>query len=185
MKINNLALDVDGVLANFSDAAIYRAHALGLGAGFPSGWREVRMWNIASRFTEVMQDAWLSKEFWMGVNPMPNTRRDLVPAMYLTSRPIDSHITEAWLEKHGFQFAPVITVSKPEDKIAVLKKHSLFLVDDHHLTIESCVKEGIEAYLFKAPYQRGYDVSHLPTVTSLDEVVQKFEGENKTLAWRN
>lgn len=185
MKIPNLALDIDGVLANFSEAVVDRAYAMGMGESFPSGWREVRMWDISPRFQEVMHGVWKDPDFWLSVKPLPNTSRELEPAIYLTSRPIDGLVSSKWLRRNGFPSAEVVTVAKPEDKVAVLKERGLFLIDDHYQTVEACIKQEVKAYLFKAPYQRGYDVSHLPSVSSLEEVMQKHEGENKVLAWRN
>jgi hypothetical protein len=185
MKIPNLALDVDGVLANFCDAVIDRAHVLGVGDAFPSSWRDVRQWDMCPRFHQVMEDAWKNEEFWMSINPMPNTSRILTPGVYLTARPIHSNVTQDWLEKHGFPFAPVVTVSKPEEKLEVLKELDFWLVDDHYQTIEKCTEAGIKAYLFSSPIHRSYDLKHLPTVRSLEELMSAYEGENKTLAWRN
>lgn len=179
MNIPSLALDIDGVLANFPEAVIDRAHFLGVGDSFPISWRDVKSWELGTpRFHDVMRGAWGSVDFWSAINPMPGVIRCVKPGIYLTSRPIPSDVTTSWLSKHGFPESPVVTVQRPEEKIKHLQERGLFLVDDYHETVQKCIDSGIEAYLYKAPYQRSYDVSHLPTVTSLQEVIDRYEGNN-------
>jgi hypothetical protein len=177
MKISNLALDVDGVLANFLQGAIDKAHEVGLADAFPCCWREVKMWNLSTegKFLQLMKPFWQDAQFWLELNPLPRAPRKFQPEIYLTARPIESTVTEQWLLNNGFPTAPVVTVSKPDEKLAVLKERGLWLIDDHHETVEECLKEGIKAYLFKAPHQAGYDVGHLPIVTSVEQAVTLYE----------
>lgn len=176
MKISNLALDVDGVLANFSEGLIDEANLRGLGEAFPTGWRASRCWEMSPRFYEVFRAVSISADFWSGLHPLPGTSREITPAIYLTARPIPSEVTAAWLKTHGFPDAPVVTVERPEEKLEVLRSRGLFLVDDHHVTVQQCIDNGLEAYLFKAPHQRGHDVAHLPTITTLEELINKSGG---------
>ncbi len=176
--IPQLALDVDGVLANFSEGLIDEAHRRGLGDAFPSGWRDVRSWEMSPRFHEVFRAVSISEDFWMNLRPLPFTSREVLPEIYLTSRPIPSRVTVKWLEKNGFPKAEVVTVSRPELKIQVLKDRDLFLVDDHHLTVQKAIDEKLEAYLFDAPHQRGYDVSHIPKINNLQELIERWGKNN-------
>jgi hypothetical protein len=163
-----IGLDVDGVLANFPMGVIDRARTLGLSATFPTCCHEVDHWDMSPAFKQVMRDAWLDIGFWLKLKPLP-TNVEFQPDCYITSRPIDSWVTEQWLGIHGFPKAPVITVPTFSDKLQHVVDRGLdIFVDDYFATVEMLLNAGLKAVLFKAPYQRGHVVDHLPTIESLD-----------------
>jgi hypothetical protein len=177
-----IGLDIDGVLADFPAAVIHRAHAMGFCEYFPRSSADVSHWGISDKFPEVMKDAWNDPLFWLSVPPVWESYGSipmldsLFPSRlkcYITSRPIPTWVTEKWLGHWGFPNADVITVSKPEDKLRHIRERDLDLfVDDYHITVEQLLDAGVIAKLFKAPYQRGHKVDHLPTISSLREVYE-------------
>lgn len=164
----SIILDVDGVLADFIDAFVYKAHDLGV-AGFPCCSTTIPYWGVSAQ-QDQFQQVWNSIkgdiQFWLNIRPLPGTPRNIKPEFYLTSRPVQSVITRTWLTNNGFPSAPVITVSKPEEKIKILRsKKELTLIDDYYITVQQALREDLKAYLFKAPYQLGHDVRELPLIT--------------------
>jgi len=173
MKRLNVALDCDGVLANFSDGLIKRANKMGLGEHFPKTWKGVSYWYVSEHFSKVMKDAWLDPDFWLNLKPLPGAKAlNFTPACYITSRPIKTEVTEKWLEMHGFPKAEVITVSKPEEKLQHMQDRGIdLLIDDYYVTIIQLLDNDLKAVLYKAPYQRGHEeCKTLPTIECLSEV---------------
>lgn len=169
----NIALDVDGVLANFSQGAINRAKQMGLGPHFPNHYTEVKNWGMSEKFSEVMRDAWTDEEFWLSLKPLPNSRLSFTPLVYITSRQVPSSVTEKWLSNNGFPEAEVITVDRPEKKLMYLKQlKAKVLVDDLYSTVRQCREAGINALLYHAPYQVGHELEclDLPVIKNLEEV---------------
>jgi FMN phosphatase YigB (HAD superfamily) len=170
-----IGLDVDGVLACFSHGVIKRAKELNVSEHFPSTCLEVDSWDMSEMFSYIMQDAWNQPKFWAelpplkGALPLPFT-----PEVYITSRRIPGEVTKAWLKRNGFPEAPVITVSNPAEKLRhVLDLDIDIFVDDLYSTVREMRQAGVNALLFKAPYQVGHeeDCKGLPTIERLEEVL--------------
>jgi uncharacterized HAD superfamily protein len=173
-----IGLDIDGVLADFPAAVIERARVMGLADYFPPSSSDVHYWGISEKFSEVMRAAWTSERFWMSLPPIPRSLAPwhFEPDCYITSRPIDSSVTEAWLKEWGFPEADVITVVKPEDKLQhILDRKIDLFVDDYYVTVEQLLESGVNAKLFKAPYQIGHSVHHLPAISNLREIYEYRE----------
>lgn len=180
MEQIRIALDVDGVLANFSHQIIAYANKIGLKDEFPKDHSEVNTWNICPKFREVFNGVCLKNSFWDSVPSLGNVP-DFKPIAYVTARPIANIVTEKWLAEHGYPKADVITVSRPDDKLQVLKdlKTDVF-IDDYYDTIRKINKESSTVgILFKAPYQRGHEeeIKDLPIIDNLryDDIVDKFQ----------
>lgn len=170
-----IGLDIDGVLCSFSCGVLRRAKLLGYENEFPKTREDIKEWNVAPRFAEVMKDAWTDPEFWLELPPLRDGNLPFMPECYITSRPIDTEITERWLHKHGFPKKPVITVSRPEQKIEHIKDLKLdIFVDDLFSTVRQLREEGINALLYAAPYQVGHkdECEGLPTIARLEEVLE-------------
>jgi uncharacterized HAD superfamily protein len=53
------------------------------------------------------------------------------PHCYVTSRPVDTAITEQWLDKHGYPARPVITVPLGASKVEAIREAGVeIFVDD-------------------------------------------------------
>ena len=84
------------------------------------------------------------------------------PACYVTSRPVDSKVTESWLDKHGFPRKEVITVPVNSSKVDSLKELNIdIFIDDNFENFVDLNKNGIFCYLFSAPWNIKYDVGHM------------------------
>ncbi len=176
MRKYKIALDIDGVLADFSQGVIDRAKKMRMSEHFPANSSEVDCWDMCDKFQEVMKDAWRDEEFWLGLNPIRTSRPvPFTPIAYITSRPVSSSVTAEWLLKNRFPIAPVITVSRPEEKLEHLKELGVkIFVDDLHGTVRQVREAGINAILFEAPYQRGHieECKNLPMISRLSEVLE-------------
>jgi uncharacterized HAD superfamily protein len=149
-----VALDVDGVICNFSQGVVERAKQLNI--EFLESWEDWEYWDGHDNFSKVMKEAWKDPNFWLNLEPL--NKINFTPYMYITSRPVPAEVTKQWLDKHGFPTAKVITVSKPEDKLQHLLDEKIdLLIDDLHSTVKTAIDNGIQAFLFHAPYQRGHE----------------------------
>jgi len=175
--MRKIGLDVDGVLCNFPEGLIAMAAECGLADRFPASWKDVDHYFIASggdaaAFNQVFAGIKHSTEFWLKLKPLPYCAPlDFVPDCYITSRPVDTWITEQWLWLWRFPRAPVFTVRDHKDKlIHILDRKLDLFVDDYYPTVEYLLENGANAVLYAAPYQRGHAVDHLPTISHLSQV---------------
>lgn len=166
--------DVDGVLGCFSTATIQRAKKMGLGKHFPDTCEQVSSWDMSDEFSQVMKEAWLDEEFWLGIPPLKGSLPlPIAPYVYITSRQISGLITKQWLDNNGFPEAPVITVKTPSEKLEHCKSLNLdVFVDDLYSTVRLLRDNGVNALLYDAPYQVGHlaECEGLPKIYSLEEI---------------
>jgi len=159
---NKIGLDIDEVLADFTGGMMKK---------FPDMESRPTYWNdphIAQYFESVVGD----EEFWLNLKPKVDTI-PFEPHCYITSRPIDTSITKAWLDKNGFPVAPIYTVGVGEDnhsKVDTAKKAGVeIFVDDAYHNFVEMNRAGICTYLFTAPHNEKYDVGH-KRLDSLDNL---------------
>jgi 5'(3')-deoxyribonucleotidase len=92
------------------------------------------------------------------------------PHCYITSRPVPSFVTQAWLEDHGFPLRPVITIEPGTSKVDAIKKAGVdIFVDDRYDNFEELNRNGICCYLMDAPHNQRYDVGY-KRITSLKQL---------------
>lgn len=83
------------------------------------------------------------------------------PHCYVTSRPVKTEITKAWLENFGFPLKPVITVAMGESKLDAIKATGLdWFVDDRYENYEELNRNGICCFLFDAEHNKRYNVGY-------------------------
>lgn len=81
------------------------------------------------------------------------------PHCYITSRSIDTKITERWLEERGFPTAPVYSVGFGESKIDVARKSGIdIFVDDRYENFVELNNAGICTFLMDAAHNQKYNV---------------------------
>lgn len=175
-----VALDVDGVLADFNYGFIEVAKRESLGEHFPKTSNDIKEWYYADRdlikslFGKIAKDI----NFWLDLPGYEDTPKPLPfkPVAYITARPIENWVTAQWLFSHGFPKAPCYTVREPEDKLAVLLKlGSPAFVDDKQETVEYLTANGIRCYVFDRGWNQKLDIKY-PRIKSLNELVMANEG---------
>lgn len=93
------------------------------------------------------------------------------PHCYVTSRPVDTEVTEKWLDKNGFPTKPVITVKPGESKVEVLKSQEIdIFVDDRYENFVDLNRNGICCFLFDSLHNHRYDVGY-KRIKSLKELI--------------
>jgi len=146
-------LDIDDVICSWMDAWTDRFNL----PKTNNSWYFDR--NILDRFKELANNKELD-EFYLSLKPLIDPK-DLPfePHSYVTSRPVDSEITEKWLDMHGFPTRPVITVGLNGSKVDAIKSTGCKIhVDDSYRNYLDLTKNGICCYLFDRPWNHKYDV---------------------------
>jgi len=157
MNHKRIALDIDGVLADFSTAYSKR---IGLeGRGNPSWYM-----SYSARKSENWKSVFADKEFWMNLSPLIEADSlAFEPVAYVTSRGIPQEWTEEWLEMNGFPCNEVVTVEaeggEHGSKVDELKKRNIdIFIDDHFKHFIEVNQAGIKCYLQDTYYNKRYDV---------------------------
>jgi hypothetical protein len=147
-----IGLDIDEVLADWvGDWTDMR------GLETPSSWYFDR--ELLQKFEEMKASGELDK-FYMNLKPLINPSDiPFEPHCYITSRPVDSSVTEAWLAKHGFPARPVFTTTSERTKVVIAKEQGLdIFVDDGWHNFKSLNQAGICTFLMDAPHNQRYSV---------------------------
>jgi len=159
-----IALDIDGVIADFKTAYCERRNIKPQN----NHWHFTYMWK---KEDDIFDD----HDFWVNqIHPLINGA-DLLfePVCYVTSRRCPVEWTMEWLEKHGFPCEKVY--SGQNDKRKVLK--NLFnngeidiFVDDAYKHFVSLNEAGVPTFLFSKPYNEKYDVGY-KRIKSLNDLM--------------
>jgi hypothetical protein len=165
LDMPKIGLDIDEVICNWVGPWIKKWGIKDI----PTSWYFDR--KIQERFESMRNKGTLDK-FYLGLPTLINGE-DLPfePHCYITSRPVPTEVTEAWLDKHGFPAKPVITVGIGGSKVEAAKEAGVeIFVDDSFSNFKALNQEGICCYLFNAPHNERYDVGH-KRIHSLDELM--------------
>ena len=93
VRETNVAIDIDGVLANFLEIFLFRNPS--------KKWHEINATDIYKLDVD--------KDFWLSLKPMENpVEWNFKPYCYITARTCDKSFTEEWLHINNFPDAPVI-----------------------------------------------------------------------------
>jgi hypothetical protein len=170
-----IALDVDGVLANFTQAFCEFAHSIDA-TDFPKTWRDCHDWDFGvgrERVMEVWNQIPDFKQFMLSLESTPDSKLHFTPVAYVTARTVPSDVTKDWLTEHGFPDAPVYTVGYNQSKVQILKdlRVDVFVEDRVEAAVELNAA-GIKCYLLNRPWNAGIDVGpSVERIDSLKEVV--------------
>ena len=178
-----IGLDVDGVIANFSDAFILKARELGLGQYFPDSWKGHVDWDFGLGRGGIFKAVWREIEedpiFWLRI-PTHSERPLYRPEVYVTARPVPSIVTEAWLGLNGFPKVPVVTVPVGHNKADAFREFYVDLfIDDKPSNVLELRNAGINAVLLDRPWNG--EATVLPRTYSINtDINGKFltVGEN-------
>lgn len=110
----------------------------------------------AMRQTNTLDDFYMNLEPKCSPDDIP-----FEPHCYVTSRPVSTEVTTAWLRKHNFPMRPVITVPAGTSKVDVIKRSGIdIFVDDRYDNYEELNRHGICCFLFDSPHNERYDVGY-------------------------
>jgi len=157
VKIQKIGLDIDGVIADFMLAW----HEL-----YPEVPSDPDRYdfdeNIMQRFDD-MRKAGTLDDFYLSIKPLLKPE-DLPfePHCYVTARPVDTKITEQWLDAYGFPKKKVITVPTGTSKVDAMKDAGIeIFIDDYHRNFTELNDAGIFTYLYTQPWNIKHDAGHL------------------------
>jgi hypothetical protein len=145
----NIALDIDGVLADFGPHFL---KWLNLPPHPPKEWED-------PRFTQNFWKIKNNPDFWRSIPPLIDPRLMIfTPTAYITARSISSDVTAHWLFKNGFPYAPVVTVGHGQSKLAALKEYEIeILLDDAIHNYIDCWQNDITCYLNDRSHNQQFD----------------------------
>jgi len=157
LKLPKIGLDIDGVIADFTGAwnKLYPEVLVN-----PSSWYLDR--KVGKRFNQMRADGTLD-DFYMNIQPL--MKPEELPFdvhCFITSRPVSTEVTEAWLDKFHFPARPVYTVDIRQSKVQVAKDAGVeIFIDDSFENFVEMNNAGICTYLYSAPWNDKHDVGHL------------------------
>lgn len=165
LQVPKIGLDVDEVLCNFIGGWT-KYHNIDV----PKSWFFDR--DIMNKFDKMRNDKTLD-DFYLSLKPLISPDDiPFEPHCYVTSRPVDTSITEQWLDMHGFPARPVITVNTGESKVEVLKKSGVDLfLDDRFDNFVEINNAGICCYLYDSPHNQRYNVGY-KRIKNLKELIK-------------
>jgi hypothetical protein len=155
-----IALDIDGVVANFEKAIKEKFNI----KNNSNTWYYSYIFN--EEFWEKIRK---DKDFWMGIEPYFNGKEmPFDPVCYVTNRKIPKEWCMEWLEKHNFPCVPVYITN---DKVKLLKTKDIdYFVEDRYDNFVDLNKAGVFAYLLTRPWNEKYAVGH-KRIDALEDIV--------------
>lgn len=163
-KKYNIGLDIDGVIADFIGSWL----ELYPDINYSDSWYIDR--EIITKF-DTMKDNGELDDFYLNLKPLIDPKEITFDfKCYVTSRPVDSKITEKWLSLNKFPEVPVHTVPLRKSKYEILKEHNIdIFIDDSYTNFVDLNNKGILTYLYDRPHNRKFDVGHL-RIKNLSEI---------------
>lgn len=162
-NLPKIGLDIDEVLADWTTAWRNKFKI----ENAPTSWFFDR--NIKERFEELKLNGKLD-ELYLSIKPLLKPEDiPFEPHCYITSRPVDTKISEKWIDMNGFPTKPVYSVGVMESKVDVAKKAGVeIFIDDSYDNFVNLNNNGIFCYLYDAPHNQRYDVGHMRIKTLKD-----------------
>lgn len=163
LNIPKIGLDIDDVIADFCGAYCEKF-------GTPTP----KFWNFSYSTAESFKNMDL-EEFYMNIKPKisPDDLK-FEPTCYITSRPVSSEVTKAWIEKNGFPCVPIYTVDVNHSKVDVARESGIdIFIDDKFDNFAELNKAGICTFLMDMPHNRRFDVAY-KRIYSVNDVINKF-----------
>lgn len=163
LNVPKIGLDIDEVICDWVGAWCKYWNM-----DTPTSWFFDR--DILERFEQMKKEGKLDS-FYLGLQPLIIPEDiPFEPHCYVTSRPVDTKITEQWLDIFGFPSRPVYTVCCGESKVDVIKKAGIeIFVDDRYDNFVEINNAGICCFLMDTPHNQRYNVG-FKRIKSLNEI---------------
>ena len=163
---NNIGLDIDGVLADFRTAWC---------EFYPDVAPNPDNYHFDDKILEkyeIMRKAGTLDNFFLSLKPLIKPEDiPFEPKCYITARPVETRISELWLNKNGFPKKKVYTVPTGTSKVDIAKEAGVELfIDDYYKNFIELNEEGIFTYLYTAPSNLKHDVGDM-RLNSLSDMV--------------
>ncbi len=159
-----IGLDIDEVICNFTQGWFER---WGTNPN-PDSWNYDR--EMKNKFDDLKERGELDSFYYNLLPKINPSDIPFEPICYVTSRPVDTKVTEEWLSKYGFPEVPVYTVPINQSKVEIIKKAGINLfVDDRFENFTELNNNGICCYLMDAPHNKRYNVGY-KRIYSLNEL---------------
>lgn len=155
-RMPKVALDIDGVLANFSKA--YSEYITSRGYKmYPQ--EEQPHWGFPNQaHKDLWGDVKSDKDFWVNMEATCDPNLPFEPVAYVTARSIPEEWTHEWLVKHGFPDVKIYS-SGNRPKSEIIKKIGADLfVDDCYENFCELNNAGVCTFLMHTSYNRKYEV---------------------------
>ena len=189
-----MIVDVDGVLANFTQGFTLQMRRLVPQAPVTAGPWEADEWDFReyywpeiedrSQLDSLIEAAWTevhdSNVFWYQLPPLwssheVETLRNLRPALFMTRREgrdvFDQ--TYRWFLKYGIMEPMIMRVRSGEEKYELAKPlGQTVLIDDSPKNCQEAAEAGMYVVMLDYPYNRGVKHKNLTRVGSLGEALE-------------
>ena len=154
LQIPKIGLDIDEVLCNWIGDWCKKT-----GIETPVNWFFDK--DLLTKFEEMKSKGEL-EDFYLNLQPLIKPEDiPFEPHCYITSRPVDSAITERWLALHGFPARPVYTTDENNSKVDIAKREGIeIFVDDGFHNFKALNQAGICCFLMNAKHNERYDVGY-------------------------
>lgn len=149
-----VGLDIDEVLADWLGSWMIKWNI-----ERPKTWFFDRQ--IMEKF-KTMREAGELDQFYLDLKPLVSPCDiPFEPHCYVTSRPVDTSISEQWLDQWGFPTKPVHTVKLNESKVEVIKSLGIdIFIDDRFDNFVELNRAGINCLLMDSAHNQRYDVGY-------------------------
>lgn len=164
LRTPKIGLDIDEVLCNFVEGW----HKKWGADPCPEWWTYHRGMD---KYFEHMKTDKTIDDFYLSLKPkIKPSDIPFEPYCYVTSRPVDTSVTERWLDIHGFPAVKVYTVGIGASKVEVLKNAGVeIFVDDNFNNFKELNNAGICTFLMDANHNKRYNVGY-KRIKSLSEL---------------
>ena len=159
-----IGLDLDEVLCDWLGGWTDK-----FGMDTPTNWYFDR--EIINRFDDMKEKGGLD-DFFLSLKPLIQPKDiPFEPHCYITSRPVESKVSEEWLKRLGFPARPVYTVGVGNSKVDIALREGLdMFVDDSFSNFTALNKAGVCCFLMDAPHNKRYNVG-FKRIKSLKELM--------------
>lgn len=164
-----IGLDIDNVCADMTLGILQEAVRRGFLEAVPDNHRETEWISETSQlWKELEHTVWNDLEFIDGLPPLSVPA--FLPVAYVSARSCSPDVSYAWLERHGFPFAPVAHTPATRKPIVAKDRGINVFVEDNPGVYEMLEACGVVCLLVDYPYNRHLGAVGWKRISSLDDI---------------